>query len=630
MGPQEALTGPTTDSAGSVTGPPLPLTLFAAPVVAGVAAVAWTGRRVFLYQDDYVFLTQAREQDFGLAYLRGDLFGHFSPLTRLVNAAVVDALPTNLWMVRAGMLVLAAAYAVAVVLLSVTVLGRTRLGLVAAFSLATSLAVLPLANWWTAGFNILPAVTCSALCLTGVVRLAGGGSARWGVLALVSYAIAVLDYESTMLVAGYSLLWVLLFVRRVGDPGPIAVLRRSWWLWAGFVTIGGLALINYRVNYWAPTPRATPGETAAALAASLVEVQLPLLLGFSGPGDGRLMRVGSLVAAAALTGLLIWLGRRRAGARGLVFALAGWALPSAALVLSRVGLYGEGMVHQPYYYALSTVLVVVGLGMALSAPSSRVGPRPARFAQVLPVGLSMLGVVAGAAWVLSAGPAARSVWTADPGNLGVPAGDGRYVDRLAQSGAALEPDATLIDSDVPESVVLAAFAPYNRLHVVAALNGVDVPFGVLDRTPYAAAGDGALVPATLSWSEQLDVRTGAEAGLVITGSDGPVRAGPSGACFATAQATRVEWAVPSPVRGERLIVRAEATVDAETPARLVVTGADGVATPANYDGTRWSPREAGALDTVATDRVHTIVYDTFAPGRTVCLMGLAIGTWSTS
>ena len=585
---------------------------------------------MFLFQDDYVFLTQARDQAFGLAYLRGDLFGHFSPLSRLINAAVVESLPDHLWIVRFGLLVLGAAYAAAVVLLAVTVFGRTRLALVASFSLATSLAVLPLTNWWTAGLNILPAVACSALCLTGVVRVTAGAPARWAALALGSYGIALLGYESVMLVAGYALLWVLLFARRGRMSGPVAVLRRSWWLWLGFVTLGGLALVNYRVNYWAPTPKAAASDYVAAMTSSLVEVQLPLLLGFSDPEQGSLMQVGTVVAVVALAGLLFRLVRLRAGGRGLVFAVAGWALPSAALVLSRVGLYGTSLVHQPYYYALSTVLVVLGLGVAFS-DSSRSEPSHTseRFPLALPAALSALGVIACTAWVLSAGPAARSIWNADPGAVGEPGDERRYVERLRESGARLGRDSTLVDTDVPTSLVLAAFAPFNRLHVVAALNGVDVPFGRGDRTPYAATAGGVLVPATLSWAELLEVRTGVEAGLAITGTDGPMRPGPSGACFTTTEQTRLEWALPAPVRGEDLVARAEVTVDTETPARLVVIGADGNAAPGNYDDTRWLPGETGALDTIAAQQVDRIAYDSFAPGRTVCLGSLAVGSVST-
>jgi hypothetical protein len=592
-----------------------------------VAVAAWAGRHAFLYQDDYVFLTQAREQDFGLDYLRGDLFGHFSPLSRLVNAAAVDALPEHLWMVRGLLLGLGACYAAAVVLLAVTALGRTRLGLVAAFSMATSLAVLSLANWWTAGLNILPAVAASAVCLTALVRVVSGGSARWGVLALASYVVAVLDYESTLLVAGYAFLWVLLFARQASGAGPLSVLRRSWWLWVAFGVVGALALVNYRVSYYDPTPRPTTGDTLSALARSLLEVQLPLLLGFSDPAQGQRMRVGTVVAVVAVAVLLVVLARRGAGARGLVFAVAGWALPSAALVLSRVGLYGEGMVHQPYYYALSTVLVVLGLGMALSAPAATVRRQAPWLRTATPVALVLLGLVAGTAWVLSAGAASRAVW-ADPGDTAPPEGDGPYVDRLRRTAAALGPDATLIDGDVPGVVVLANFAPYNRLHVVAALNGVEVPFGRVDRTPYAATQAGSLVPVSIQWLQRLDIAGGAPPGLAVSGTDGPVRPGPGGACFSTTAATRLEWALPEPVRGRHLLVRADFAVPSGTPARAVVTETGRSWVPANNDGTVWAAGAAGVLDTVAVGRVARVGYDSFAPGREVCLSGLAVGVWS--
>jgi hypothetical protein len=50
--------------------------------------------------------------------------------------------------------------------------------------------------------------------------------------------------------------------------------------------------------------------------------------------------------------------------------------------------------------------------------------------------------------------------------------------------------------------------------------------------------------------------------------------------------------------------------------------------PANNDGTVWAADAAGVLDTVAAGRVARVGYDSFAPGREVCLSGLAVGVWS--
>ena len=104
--------------------------------------------------------------------------------------------------------------------------------------------------------------------------------------------------------------------------------------------------------------------------------------------------------------------------------------------------------------------------------------------------------------------------------------------------------------------------------------------------------------------------------------------GPDGACFSTTAATRLEWALPEPVRGRHLLVRADFTVGAGTPARLVVTETGRSWVPANNDGTVWAAGAAGVLDTVAVRRVARVGYDSFAPGREVCLSGLAVGVWS--
>ena len=77
----------------------------------------------------------------------------------------------------------------------------------------------------------------------------------WAVPAFVGAAIGVLDYETPILLPGYLLLWVLLFSRRVSDESVVALLRRTWWLFAGIVAISGL--LSFRSNSSTPFGSAT-------------------------------------------------------------------------------------------------------------------------------------------------------------------------------------------------------------------------------------------------------------------------------------------------------------------------------------------------------------------------------------
>ena len=65
-------------------------------------------RHVFLFWDDFYFLGQARESDLTWGYLTDPLFQHFSPVVRLFNIAVADAIPHHPWVVPLVLFVLLA------------------------------------------------------------------------------------------------------------------------------------------------------------------------------------------------------------------------------------------------------------------------------------------------------------------------------------------------------------------------------------------------------------------------------------------------------------------------------------------------------------------------------------------
>jgi len=60
--------------------------LFAAVVGACMLVVGYSGRRVFLWSDDYVFLYDAHQVPLDLDMLKIPLFGHFSPVSHWSTA----------------------------------------------------------------------------------------------------------------------------------------------------------------------------------------------------------------------------------------------------------------------------------------------------------------------------------------------------------------------------------------------------------------------------------------------------------------------------------------------------------------------------------------------------------------
>lgn len=611
---------------------PVPWTAFGGVAVLGLAAGVWATRDFYLWLDDFVFIGEAKRTPFGLDYLTEGLYQHFSPISRLVDAAAWQVLPDHTWVARGFMLLLLAVHVGAVLLVSVVLLGRTTIGLLAAAALATSLAMLPLVNWWTAGLNILPSVTGTALCLAGAVALARGGSRWWGLLAVVGYTVGVLDYETGMLAPAYALAWVLLFPGAEGRLPLPTLWRRTAWLWLALGVVGAAALVNYRLNYYVDTPGAPLGQYAEALARALFQVQLPLLLGFSDLDNRLFTWCGVAVAVVAVAALLVRAWRRPAAWKGLGFALAGFLLPIAALVLNRVGVVGQVIVTLPYYYALSSLLMVLGIAAALAEPEpagarDRAGVRAGHRARGrVPVVPTVLVVVVVLAWAHSVGPTSRLVFVAGHRLFpDEPVNTPTYITALSSSArdvARRDPDATLLDGDVPDSVVWDQYAPYNRLNVVAPLLGIRFPIDDPDGSPYVATPRGRLVPVDLVWRQRLDVRDGVEPGLQL-----PPVVTPSadGACFEATSTSGVEWILPRPLRGDHLVLRAEVTVDRATPYRVYTAEGAGDYVEANNDGKAWDPSGDTWLDTISALRVDKLVINQLDPGTHVCVRSLSVG-----
>jgi hypothetical protein len=595
----------------------LPRWVFLAVAVAAAAVLVTLSRGVFLFWDDFVFLGEARESNLSRSYLADPLFRHFSPVVRLVNLLVVGSIPDHPWVIPLVQFVLLTLVASSVVWLMVVLHGRTAPALVGSVLLAPSLTLLQLGNWWTAGINLMPALIAFYVSFGAMVQVLRGRSRLYAVPCLAGAAIGVLDYELPMLLCGYLGLWFLLFGSRVTSETVVATLRRTWWLWVGVTAIGVAAALNYRLNYYDPVQRPSPVDVVHAMGRSLVRTLIPTALGFHDPRSAGFSALSLVIGCVGLVLLVSWLLATRRGAwRGLVFAGAGWLLPTLALVLNRVSIFGVGVVDNAIYFHLPSVLFVVGVLEAWLAPRrqerSRAGAAgPARR---LVVPTALLVVVGGYAW--SAGP------TAD---YQLPEGaTPTFVQRARASAATLvatgEPF-SVVNSDVPGFVVPGDFEPYNRADRVL---GVTVPALTFDDPSvplYRLAAGGDLVPVEVDW---LDEATPS----VLTVRDGPDDAttGDDGLCFTAGATTSVVWSLDASQTGPDLVVRTVATVAATTTLRLVVRPEGKVGFDrANKDRHTLTPDRSSVLDTVATSSAATLRLKGFTPGIRVCIESVAVG-----
>lgn len=602
--------------------PELPRAAFLGVAVSASVLLIVLSRGVFLFWDDFLFLGDARDADLDRAYLTSPLFTHFSPVTRFLNWLVAPAIAGHPWVVAAVLAVLLTAVASAVTWLMIVLHGRTWTALAGAVLLAPSLTLVPLGNWWTAGANIMPALAGFLVAFGAFILVLRGRSRWWALPCLAGAAIGVLDYELPMLLPGYLGLWVLLFRSRITDESLLALVRRTWWLWLGLFAVCGAAAANYRLNYYAEVPGPATGDLLQALGRSLTRTLVPTLVGFHDPRNEAFSTLSLVIGCLALAALVGWLLVTRQGAwRGLLFAAAGWALPSLALILNRVALYGVVVVDNAIYFFLPSALFVVGVLEAVRSPR-RVTPRRALGVTARRVVGVTVAVVVVTAYALSAGPTAR--YQLPPG-----ASDD-YVD---QARAAAERQAenldgdvvNVLDSDVPGTVVPPDFAPANRASNVLGLTVPGLVFDDPEPPFHQFDQEGRLHPVDVDWLlESPAVQEGTGPMKIANVADLELRE--RGACFTTEPGNRVTWTLPRAVTGPGLVVRTEATANQPTSFKVSVRpeGAD-TFEAANYDVHELTTDGSAVLDTVAPASVRVVRLSEITWGVRLCLSGIAVG-----
>ena len=120
----------------------------------------------------------------------------------------------------------------------------------------------------------MPAMIGVALSLGAIVRLVRGRTGWWGLLAIVGYLLAVLSWELGITAVGYVVVWTVLFRSRVSQESWRDLVRVLWWVWAVLAVVALWSVLNYRLNYYIPTPAPPIGLAVEALATSLFTIQL--------------------------------------------------------------------------------------------------------------------------------------------------------------------------------------------------------------------------------------------------------------------------------------------------------------------------------------------------------------------
>ena len=523
--------------------------LWGASIALQVAIAALLTSYTYFFFDDFLFMQQARTQGFGLAYLREQLFTHFSPVSRVLDKLIVDVAPGSFGFAHCVQLVLYAAAIAALAFLLRTILGRTWPALALTMLFGQSVFLLRLLNWWTATANVLPATIFVLLAIAGYLRWCEAGDRRWLIASLVAFAGALCDYETAMLLPALLALIRLLVMNDSLDPRDWArVLWRERWAWAGYGVLELAAIINYYTNYYMKMPQPSPGQLVHFLEISLVQVFVPGLLGVArAPTPDTAAVLAASLVFCALVGVTLYL-RPRAW-RCLAAALLAFLISMVPLGLNRIHLFGVYIGAELYYQQSAQFMFLVLAGFAFSRrwggerqPSGcRRIPRPS--VRVLaPVGLAA-AVAYGLLYVASVHALANSSWE--------PRTASSYVSRFLRSAdrvkASTGRQPNLIDLTVGTNLMAANFAPFNRYSQFFPVVDPRLRYDEASGPSFVVGPAGALEQVRLVELASGRLRAATFSGLTGTGVTGAsLRAG--AACVPPGPARRLGVPLPVPQR----------------------------------------------------------------------------------
>jgi hypothetical protein len=481
-----------------------PEALWAACVAAQVAVAALLTSYTYFFFDDFLFLRQAQTQGFGRGYLAEGLFQHFSPITRVLNKAIVKIDPGSFAFAHAVQLALYACAITAFAFVVRTILGRTWLAFGLTVVFGQSVFLLRLLNWWTATANLLPATIGMLVALGCYLRWQRGGSRRWLIGSLIAFAGALLDYETAMLFPGYLLLIRLLILEDSLDPRRWArVLWQERWSWLAYFALDAAAVINYYTRYYVAMPRPSLGQLVHFVEIGLVQSFVPALFGVARqptPGTSAVLATGLCMCVLAAVTLYL---RPRAW-RCLLAAVIAFLLSLVPLGLNRIELFGVYVGAELYYQQSAQFMFLVCVAFAWT-PRFAGPPRRLELERFRPAAVAtMVLVVAvgyGALYVSSVHALANGAWE--------PRTARSYFDRfladVAKVRDATGSDPNLIDSTVGTNLMPTSFAPFNRYswffpvitpHLrydqVSSRSFIVDPAGALERVRFASERTGLL------------------------------------------------------------------------------------------------------------------------------------------
>jgi uncharacterized protein YhhL (DUF1145 family) len=435
-----------------------------------VAATALATSYTYFFFDDFLFLQQARIQHFGITYLRESLFEHFSPLSRVFNAALVHIAPGSFALAHGVQLALYAAAIAAFALVARTILGNRWTAFALTILFGQSVFLMRLLDWWTATANTLPSTVFTLLAIAGYLRWRLHGSRAWLLVSLSAYLISLLDYETAMLFPVYiALISLLVMEDRLTPRAWLAALWRDRWAWLGYGVLEILALYNYYEYYYQSVAKPALHEVAHYLWIALVETFVPAVVGID-PEAPLSTHAGAVAAAVVVVGAAVLLTlylRPRAWRCLLAFAVI-FPLTMLPVGLNRIGQFGVGIGSEIRYQQSVQFMFMVLVAFALSprwggrrAPDDRlrrwlVARRPSPVVLLVSVAVALAGY--GALYITSVRAMSKAAWEPREARSYVHS----FLVAVGHVRARTGSEPVLIDHEVPADIQFASVAPFNH------------------------------------------------------------------------------------------------------------------------------------------------------------------------
>lgn len=358
------------------------------PVLLAGASILVLARsfRAFFWQDDFVFLTQAREAALSWSYLTTPLFTHFSPIARAWHWMISHS-STGWTGVRVSMFLVLFAGGLLLTVFAIR-LGATMWLAVAAGALwLLNPAQLRTAAWWSAFVQDVPQVPLLFAALILWVRFARRGGKVTAAVLLLTLVLNGLAHE-----LGYlSPIFLAAAVLLTSEGGRH--LRSSAYRMFAVSVVISAGFIWVNSTYYAPDlPNPTPLALLRSTAAFVGGASVPALLG-QAPWTTWPSVMAGVLGFVAMAVLVVW----RLKENHIKF-LVGLFMPMGAvaftLAFGRAGLEnGDGVPRYPLdlqYQPLALAWAVSWFAVCLS--------RPTREAKHRPKGAFSSGILAASLW----------------------------------------------------------------------------------------------------------------------------------------------------------------------------------------------------------------------------------------